>query len=154
MVWKTWGAALPCGAFYSLHVAGCPAWCSRVARCVPPLEEGADPDVPSAFRPWPAILRVTSETRPDERRQVANSIWMRKCQIMLSRTLPLGVVAAVLLATPVSAAELSAAVGATGQGGATLRIGASKPWEARWFDSRTGHLSGYWDAGYTYWEGG
>lgn len=73
---------------------------------------------------------------------------------MLSRTLPLGVVAAALLATPVSGAELSAAVGATGQGGATLRLGASKSWEARWFDSSTGHLSGYWDAGYTYWEGG
>ena len=73
---------------------------------------------------------------------------------MLLRSLPAGALAAALLATPAVGAELSAAVGATGQGGATLRIGASKPWEARWFDSGTGHLSGYWDAGYTYWVGG
>lgn len=73
---------------------------------------------------------------------------------MLLRSLSAGVLAAALFTTPAIAAELSGAVGATGQGGATLRLGASQPWQARWFDSSTGHLSGYWDAAYTYWEGG
>ncbi len=52
------------------------------------------------------------------------------------------------------AAELSGAVGVTGQGDMTYRLGAGFDWDKRWMESSTGHLTGYWDMGYTYWEGG
>ena len=55
---------------------------------------------------------------------------------------------------PASAVELTAAAGSTGQGHATARLGVSQAWNVRWFETNTGHLTGYWDAGYTYWEGG
>lgn len=61
-----------------------------------------------------------------------------------------------LMALPLgaSAANLTAAAGATGQGGTTLRIGLEQAWGTRWFESDTGHFTGYWDAGYTWWESG
>lgn len=40
------------------------------------------------------------------------------------------------------------------QGHATLRAGLVSHWDKQWLVSQTGHLSGYWDTGYTYWEGG
>ncbi|MDF9620438.1 acyloxyacyl hydrolase [Pseudomonas entomophila] len=52
------------------------------------------------------------------------------------------------------AAQVSGAVGATGQGDMTYRIGLSFDWDTQWLESSTGHLTGYWDAAYTYWEGG
>ncbi|AZL68569.1 MULTISPECIES: acyloxyacyl hydrolase [Pseudomonas] len=52
------------------------------------------------------------------------------------------------------AAQLSGAVGATSQGDMTYRLGASFDWDKRWLESSAGHLTGYWDAAYTYWEGG
>ncbi|HBO0349186.1 TPA: acyloxyacyl hydrolase [Pseudomonas aeruginosa] len=36
----------------------------------------------------------------------------------------------------------------------TFRAGLTQAWSKRWWQSETGHLGGYWDAGYTYWEGG
>lgn len=53
-----------------------------------------------------------------------------------------------------SAAELSGAVGATSQGGLTVRAGVGLNWDMSWWESSTGRLTGYWDAGYTYWEAG
>ena len=35
-----------------------------------------------------------------------------------------------------------------------MRLGLSQPWDTRWFSSDVGHLTGYWDAGYTWWESG
>ncbi|MDF2491331.1 MAG: aldehyde dehydrogenase [Pseudomonas sp.] len=52
------------------------------------------------------------------------------------------------------AAAVTGAVGATSQGDLTYRIGLSSEWDSKWFESSTGHLGGYWDAAYTYWEGG
>lgn len=52
------------------------------------------------------------------------------------------------------AAGLSLSAGVTGQGDATLRLGLDSNWNRQWLNSQTGVLSGYWDAGYTYWEGG
>lgn len=57
-------------------------------------------------------------------------------------------------ATQAQAAQVSAAVGATSQGDMTYRIGLAFDWDKKWFESSTGHLTGYWDAAYTYWEGG
>ncbi|MFK3793521.1 acyloxyacyl hydrolase [Pseudomonas piscis] len=54
----------------------------------------------------------------------------------------------------VNAAELSGAIGATSQGGLTARVGMGFGWDKSWFESNTGRLTGYWDAGYTYWEAG
>lgn len=50
--------------------------------------------------------------------------------------------------------ELSSAIGMTGQGGLTARLGVGVQWDRAWFHSDVGQLTGYWDAGYTYWEAG
>jgi hypothetical protein len=34
------------------------------------------------------------------------------------------------------------------------RVGIGFNWDKSWFESSTGRLTGYWDAGYTYWEAG
>jgi lipid A 3-O-deacylase len=69
-----------------------------------------------------------------------------------------GLSAALLLCmTMVGAAqavELSAAAGATGDSSMVYRVGAQLPFSNSWLHSDTGHLSGYWDAGYTYWASG
>lgn len=52
------------------------------------------------------------------------------------------------------AAQVSGAVGVTSQGDMTYRIGMSFDWDKKWLQSDIGCVSGYWDAGYTYWEGG
>ncbi|PVZ42386.1 acyloxyacyl hydrolase [Pseudomonas sp. CC120222-01a] len=54
----------------------------------------------------------------------------------------------------VQAAEISGAVGATGQGDMTYRLGMSFDWDKQWLKSDIGYVTGYWDAAYTYWEGG
>ncbi|KTC33750.1 aldehyde dehydrogenase [Pseudomonas sp. ABAC61] len=54
----------------------------------------------------------------------------------------------------VNSAELSGAIGATSQGGLTARVGMGFGWDKSWFESNTGRLTGYWDAGYNYWEAG
>ncbi|WP_342651411.1 acyloxyacyl hydrolase [Pseudomonas sp. REB1044] len=52
------------------------------------------------------------------------------------------------------AAQVSGAVGVTSQGDMTYRLGMSFDWDKKWLQSSVGHVSGYWDADYTYWEGG
>jgi lipid A 3-O-deacylase len=52
------------------------------------------------------------------------------------------------------AAQVTGAVGVTSQGDMTYRAGLSFDWDKQWFETGVGHLTGYWDAGYTYWEGG
>ncbi|UDU81192.1 acyloxyacyl hydrolase [Pseudomonas sp. HN2-3] len=59
-----------------------------------------------------------------------------------------------LMVCSAGAAEISGAVGATSQGGITARVGVGFGWDKSWFESETGRLTGYWDAGYTYWEAG
>jgi lipid A 3-O-deacylase len=59
-----------------------------------------------------------------------------------------------LASTPALALDLSVAAGVSGHGDAVLRAGISSTWNKQWFVSNTGHLGGYWDAAYTYWEGG
>ena len=64
--------------------------------------------------------------------------------------------AAVILAFSVqqaAAVELTAAVGRTEKSTSTLRIGLQKSFQSRWLQSDVGALTGYWDGGYTYWEG-
>lgn len=52
------------------------------------------------------------------------------------------------------ALEVGGAVGVTGQGDMTYRASLGIDWNKQWWKTDTGHLGGYWDAGYTYWEGG
>lgn len=52
-----------------------------------------------------------------------------------------------------SAVDLTAAVGRTEESTSTLRIGLQKDFQTRWWQSDVGALTGYWDAGYTYWKG-
>lgn len=52
------------------------------------------------------------------------------------------------------AADLSAAVGRTGESSWVFRLSGQWDWTRySWFESDTGRLTGYWDAGYTYWKG-
>ncbi|WP_296267736.1 acyloxyacyl hydrolase [Pseudomonas sp. UBA6562] len=59
-----------------------------------------------------------------------------------------------LFAVSAQATELSGAIGATSQGGLTARVGVGFAWDKSWLESDVGRLTGYWDAGYTYWEAG
>ena len=68
----------------------------------------------------------------------------------------LGFIAAVFFLSVISAraATIEGTLGNTGDGEMTYRLGAGFPWERSWLDSDAGRLTGYWDAGYTFWEGG
>jgi len=52
------------------------------------------------------------------------------------------------------AADLSGALGVTGQGDVTARAALGFNWDKAWLQSSTGFLTGYWDLGYTYWGAG
>lgn len=51
------------------------------------------------------------------------------------------------------ALDLTAAVGQTGESTMTYRVGAQFDFNRSWFQTNIGRVTGYWDAGYTYWEG-
>ncbi|MDH2076834.1 acyloxyacyl hydrolase [Pseudomonas atacamensis] len=50
--------------------------------------------------------------------------------------------------------DISGAVGETGQGGLTGRIGLGFDWNQHWLQSDVGNVTGYWDTGITHWAGG
>ena len=52
-----------------------------------------------------------------------------------------------------AAVQLTAELGHTEESTTTLRLGLRKAFQASWWQSDIGHLTGYWDTGYTYWEG-
>lgn len=73
----------------------------------------------------------------------------------MKRLFSLAAVAALSLG-PVAAAQavdLTLAVGRTGESTNTYRLGAQFNFDRNWFQTSVGRLTGYWDAGYTYWEG-
>jgi len=51
------------------------------------------------------------------------------------------------------AADITAAVGQTGDSTMVYRLGAQFDFERSWWQSSVGRLTGYWDAGYTFWDG-
>lgn len=53
----------------------------------------------------------------------------------------------------VQAADVTFAVGSSDESTMVYRLGTQVDFSHRWMESSTGHLGGYWDAGYTYWEG-
>jgi len=73
----------------------------------------------------------------------------------MKKLISLAAIAAVSLGqvAAVHALDLTAAVGRTGESTTTYRLGAQFDFNRSWFQSSVGRLTGYWDAGYTYWEG-
>lgn len=53
----------------------------------------------------------------------------------------------------VHASGFTAAVGRTGESTTTYRLGVQHEFNRSWFHTEVGKLTGYWDAGYTYWAG-
>lgn len=51
------------------------------------------------------------------------------------------------------AADVSLSVGQTGDSTMVYRLGLQSNWDASWWQTSVGRLTGYWDAGYTYWDG-
>lgn len=51
------------------------------------------------------------------------------------------------------AADVTFAVGQTSDSTMTYRLGLESAWDASWWQTSVGRLTGYWDAGYTYWDG-
>lgn len=51
------------------------------------------------------------------------------------------------------AVDFTAAVGRSGESTNVYRLGAQWNWDRSWMQSDVGRLTGYWDAGYTYWDG-
>lgn len=51
------------------------------------------------------------------------------------------------------AVDFTAAVGESGESTSVFRLGAQWNWDRSWMQSDVGRLTGYWDAGYTYWDG-
>lgn len=67
----------------------------------------------------------------------------------------LAVVAAATLGTTLTAqaADVTFAVGQTSDSTMTYRLALQSNWDASWWQTSVGRLTGYWDGGYTYWEG-
>ena len=51
------------------------------------------------------------------------------------------------------AVDFTAAIGQSGDSNMVYRLGAQWNWDSSWWQSSVGRLTGYWDAGYTYWDG-
>ncbi|QGZ30110.1 acyloxyacyl hydrolase [Stutzerimonas stutzeri] len=73
----------------------------------------------------------------------------------MNKLISLAAIVAVSLSqvTAAHALDLTAAVGQTGESTMTYRLGAQLDFNRVWFQTSVGRLTGYWDAGYTYWEG-
>ena len=53
----------------------------------------------------------------------------------------------------VQAADVSLSVGQTGDSTQVYRLGLQSNWDASWWQTSVGRLTGYWDGAYTYWDG-
>ena len=64
-------------------------------------------------------------------------------------------VAALVLGYALSAqaADVTAAIGQSGDSTMVYRLGSQWDWDSAWMQSDSGRLTGYWDLGYTYWDG-
>lgn len=54
---------------------------------------------------------------------------------------------------PASAWDVTLAAGVTRESTEVVRLALQRDFERSWWQSPTGRLTGYWDAGYTYWFG-
>lgn len=73
----------------------------------------------------------------------------------MSRILTLAALAALSLGqmATVQAANISLDIGQSSDSNMVYRLGAQCDFNRSWFESGVGRLTGYWDAGYTYWDG-
>lgn len=69
------------------------------------------------------------------------------CAFAVAATLSLGTLGAA------QAADVTAAIGQSGDSTMVYRLGAQWDWDSSWLQSSVGRLTGYWDLGYTYWDG-
>ncbi|MDP3814742.1 acyloxyacyl hydrolase [Pseudomonas sp.] len=53
----------------------------------------------------------------------------------------------------VQAADMSFAIGQSSESTMVYRLGAQFDFNRSWFETDVGRLTGYWDAGYTFWDG-
>lgn len=51
------------------------------------------------------------------------------------------------------AADVTAAIGQSGDSTLVYRLGAQWDWDSSWLQGDLGRLTGYWDLGYSYWQG-
>lgn len=51
------------------------------------------------------------------------------------------------------AADVTVAIGQSGESTMVYRLGTQFDFGTSWWQSDVGRLTGYWDAGYTYWDG-
>jgi lipid A 3-O-deacylase len=67
----------------------------------------------------------------------------------------LAAIAALAMGQAVSAqaVDFTAAAGVTGESTMVYRLGAQLDFGRSWFESDVGRVTGYWDAGFTYWDG-
>ncbi len=72
----------------------------------------------------------------------------------MKKILSLAAAAALALGSlSAQAVDFTAAIGQSGDSNMVYRLGAQWNWDTSWWQSSVGRLTGYWDAGYTYWEG-
>lgn len=72
----------------------------------------------------------------------------------MKRIIHLAAAAALALGSfSAQAVDLTAAIGQSGDSTMVYRLGAQWDWDSSWWQSDVGRLTGYWDAGYTYWDG-
>jgi len=72
---------------------------------------------------------------------------MKLISLVASAALSLG------LSLSAHAADVTVAVGQTGDSTMVYRLGTQFDFGTSWWQSDVGRLTGYWDAGYTYWDG-
>lgn len=74
----------------------------------------------------------------------------------MCRSLRLSLVATLSLALvgTARALEVSGVMGVSGQGDPTYRVSLGRNWNQGWWRTGIGHVTGYWDLGYTYWGRG
>jgi lipid A 3-O-deacylase len=76
-------------------------------------------------------------------------------EVLMKKLFSLAAVAALSVGSMAAAhaVDFTVAVGQTDESTMTYRLGAQFDFGTSWFQTSVGRLTGYWDAGYTYWEG-
>src|SRR3546814_18263588 len=75
-------------------------------------------------------------------------------EVLMKKLFSLAAVAALSVGSMAAAhaVDFTVAVGQTDESTMTYRPGAHFDFGTSWFQTSVGRLTGYWDAGYTYWE--
>ncbi|MCY1400751.1 Lipid A deacylase PagL precursor [compost metagenome] len=73
----------------------------------------------------------------------------------MRKLLSLAALAAAILGQSFTAqaVDFTFAVGQTDESTMTYRVGLQSNWDTSWWQTSVGRVTGYWDGGYTYWDG-